>query len=87
MQVYLALAKTSLKLLTKRECYSGSRLLFFLGHYIRPKKIIVMLPSATDRKNVKTRVAFLFFLFFCFLNALNIKKLSVFEGKCKNTNK
>ena len=32
---------------------------------IRQKKKFVMLPSATDRKNVKTRVAvFLFFYFF-----------------------
>ena len=42
-----------------------------------------MLPSVTDRKNVKTRVAFFLNIFF---NALNIKKLTVFEGKCKNTN-
>ena len=52
----------------------------------KAKKKIVMLPSATDRKNMKTRVAVCFILIL-FFNALNITKLTVFEGKCKNTNK
>ena len=64
---------------------------FNQNQYLGQKKKFVMLPSATDRKNVKTRVAvwffwlfFLFFLFFYFflflffLNALNIKKNSPF---------
>ena len=49
-----------------------------------------MLPSATDRKNVKNRVAVLVFgfWFFSFLECPKYKKkLTVFEGKFKNTNK
>ena len=49
--------------------------------HVRPNIFFVMLPSATDRKNVKTHYLKKK------INALNIKKLTVFEGKCKNTNK
>ena len=46
-----------------------------------------MLPSATDRKREKSGRVFIFVYFYFFKNALNIKKLTVFGGKCKNTNK